>query len=100
MCAPYFPVKEKTPVTALYGEVVLEHEHRTADYVIRTMTLKSEDGTKTKRIKHFQFTSWPAVRITPACPTVFLQFMRAVNKSVGRNKGGHPLVSSIYSLKI
>ncbi|XP_066935381.1 receptor-type tyrosine-protein phosphatase delta-like [Clytia hemisphaerica] len=93
VCAPYFPSKEGHSVTALYGKVTLEHEHRTADYIIRTLIftpLGSHNGPR--RIKHFQFLSWPAVRITPCCPIVFLQFMRAVNKSITKSKVVHPLV--------
>ena len=85
-------------MTALYGEVTLEHEHRTADYVIRTLMFTFSDTGVTKRVKHFQFLSWPAKRITPACPTVFLQFMKAVNKTAAVKKDGsrRPLVRFIF----
>lgn len=79
-------------MTALYGEVKLDKIHTTADYVVRHLTLVGEDGVTTRKVKHLQFLSWPAVRITPACPTVFLQFMKAVNKAIGRNKD-KPIVS-------
>lgn len=79
---------------------MLEHEHRTADYVIRILTFTFSDTGVAKRVKHFQFLSWPVKRITPACPTVFLQFMKAVNKTAGIKKDGtrRPLVSSFHDL--
>ena len=81
---------------------MLEHEHRTADYVIRVLTFTFSDTGVAKRVKHFQFLSWPVKRITPACPTVFLQFMKAVKKTAGIKKDGtrRPLVSYFHDLFI
>ncbi|XP_070564064.1 receptor-type tyrosine-protein phosphatase T-like [Ptychodera flava] len=88
-CIQYWPKRDEEPIT--YGNLCVKNvrEEVFNDWVIRKFHLKNENEGKTREIRHFQFTSWPDMKV-PQYPSAVLAFLRNVNKYTQPDAG--PLI--------
>uniref|UniRef100_A0A3Q3M2J0 protein-tyrosine-phosphatase n=1 Tax=Mastacembelus armatus TaxID=205130 RepID=A0A3Q3M2J0_9TELE len=89
-CEQYWPA-DKTP--CLYGEllVTIRSEHQKPNWTLREFTVKSNNTSEERTVKHFHFTGWPDHGV-PNSTKVLIEFRGLVRWHIEREGAGAPTV--------